>query len=273
MISHIKELLEFLESIGRGPNKGLSQNFLVDQNVVDKILQVAGVDGFSILEIGPGPGALTEALLQKNVELFAIEKDEVLAKHLNRFQNGHLRLICFDVLKVDLEAFLAQATLPMKVVANLPYHITTPILEHLLGKRELFSSFTVMVQEEVADKMMANVGDSDFGSFSLFLQFHVEKFSSFKVSSNCFYPKPKVGSKVIHCELRKKFPYEDEKGLFLLIRTAFGQRRKMIRSSLQKLYPVASLTQALVSIGFLETARPEELSLEQWILFHSNLKT
>jgi 16S rRNA (adenine1518-N6/adenine1519-N6)-dimethyltransferase len=184
---NLKELLAFLESVGRRPNKMLSQNFLIDQNVVEKIVKTAEIQNENILEIGPGPGALTSELLKTKGKVFAVEKDPVLARELNRFQNGHLTVFSEDILTFDFTQL--QPFAPLKVIGNLPYHITTPIFEKLFQYRTLFSTFTVMIQEEVATKMGAHVGDDDYGSLSIFVQFHTTLLSSFKVSSGCFYPR------------------------------------------------------------------------------------
>lgn len=265
---NVSDLLSFLERIGRRPNKRLSQNFLIDRNIVDKIIRTAGlVSGDAVLEIGPGPGALTSPLLEAGAKVFAIEKDPVLARELDRLQTPDRRLIafCSDILDFDLTVLRPYA--PLKVIANLPYHITTPILEKLLDSRDLFSSFTIMIQSELAARILAKSGSKDFSSLALFLQFHTQAVASFKVPASCFYPRPKVDSKVLRLDLRSP-PLKDPAPFFALVRRTFQQRRKMIRSSLQSLYSSELLQTGLHQAGAKADARPEELSLDQWVLLY-----
>jgi len=259
------ELHSFLERTGRRPNRSLSQNFLVDENIARKIVRTADVaSGDQVLEIGPGPGALTVPLLEAGARVIAVEADPVFAKELGRLepQERCLNPVFADFLTFPLSPLLA----PMKVVANLPYHITTPILEKLFEHRDRFTTLTLMVQKELVDRMFAPPGSKSFGSLSLFTQFHTELAASFLVSAACFYPKPTVDSKVIHLALRTP-PLEESALFFSLVRRAFQQRRKMIRVSLASLYPVQLLEQALAAAGARTDARPETLSLEQWIAF------
>ena len=258
------ELLAFLESIGASPKKGLGQNFLIDDNIVRKIVRLAEVGpGDRVLEIGPGPGALTQKLLAAGAEVLAVEKDRVLAKHLGRLQtpDQRLRVECADVLKFALPEGR------WKVVANLPYNITTPILEKLVERAERLESITVMVQREVAERIRAKPGTKAFGSLTLFLQFHAVVHDAFGVTPGCFYPPPKVHSTVIRLDPRVP-PEVDEARLFGLIHRAYQQRRKMITSSLRE---VGGVTEALEAVGLVVTARPEELSLEQWIALSKEL--
>lgn len=264
---NLSELFIFLEKIGRQPKKGLSQNFLIEKNIISKIISTAGIEsGDSVLEIGPGPGALTSALLDSGAKVVAIEKDRLLSCELERFQTQDLRLtnLCADFLDFDLVRLEPK----LKVVANLPYSITTPILEKLLSRPELFSSFTIMVQKEVAHRMIAKSGSKEFSSLSLFLQFYTTYNSSFSVSPSCFYPKPNVDSTVIRFDLRSHLPLENPAPFFTLARRAFQQRRKMMTTSLKTVYPASTIREALIQIDAREDARPESLSLEQWIQFY-----
>jgi len=266
---NLSELITFLEQIRRRPNRSLSQNFLIDENIAWKIVRTAAVaPDDHVLEIGPGPGALTSILLEAGATVYAVEKDSVLARELNQFQTPDKRLHVFeaDFLKFDL----SQLPAPLKVVANLPYHITTPILEKLLESRDLFSTLTLMVQNELADRMAAPAGSDDYSSLSLFLQFHTTLVTSFKVAAPCFYPRPNVDSKVVHLALRKP-PLAESAPFFALVRRAFQQRRKMIRVSLHALYPTVRVEQALLAAGAKSDARPEALSLDQWLAFYENL--
>ncbi|MDE3055777.1 MAG: ribosomal RNA small subunit methyltransferase A [Verrucomicrobiota bacterium] len=258
----LSELLPFLNQLGRRPNRALSQSFLVDPNIVRKIVDLAVVrDGDSVFEIGPGAGALTSELMQRGAKLIAVEKDPVLAVAL---QARGVRLFSCDILDFDWQMLHSQA--PFKVVANLPYHITTPILELLLQHKSLFSSFTIMVQEEVALRMMARPGSSDYGALSLFMQFHTELIDSFLVSPSCFYPRPKIFSRVLHF-LPKKSPLSE--AALSTIRRTFQTRRKMLRTSLKDLLSQEEIEKGLLAAGASPQARPEELSLEQWCEFFS----
>ena len=267
---NLSELLLFLGKIGRRPNRGLSQNFLIDENIALKIVRAAAiVPGDAVLEIGSGPGALTTHLLEAGAKVFAVEKDPVFAREIQRFQTPDERLIAFHADFLDFS--LSGLPVPLKVVANLPYHITTPILEKLIDHRNLFSTLTLMVQSEMADRMVATAGSKDYSSLSLFVQFHTHFNASFKVAAGCFYPKPKVDSKVIQLTFRPP-PLEDFASFFVLIRRGFQQRRKMLRVSLQSLYPVKDLENALHSAGLKIDARPESLSLDQWLAFYTGLR-
>jgi 16S rRNA (adenine1518-N6/adenine1519-N6)-dimethyltransferase len=251
----LTELLAFLKKIEAKPRKGLSQNFLIDPNIVRKIVELAEVkEGDQVLEIGPGPGALTKALLDKGAHVFAVETDSIFARELERLQNGHLTVFHEDFLHFDLR----QLPPNLKVVANLPYHITTPILEKLFAFP--FSTITIMVQKEVAERMIAKAGSRTFGSLSLFVQFHSQYHGSFKVPASCFFPKPKVDSTVLRLNARQK-PEIDPSLFFPVVHKAFQRRRKMLSST----FPKEKTRIALSQMGIRIDARPETLSLEQWI--------
>ncbi len=267
------ELQAFLKERGVHAKKGLSQNFLIDGNIIQKIIDMASVSKEDlVIEIGSGPGALTEALLEKGAFVTAIEMDALFAKELQRLQtpDHRLNIICSDVLKFPLDNFLQKhPEKTYKVVANLPYHITTPILILLLPLYPSIESLTIMVQKEFADRMIAEKRTPEYSSFTLFLQFYASIDKSFTVSPHCFYPKPKVYSSVVHCTLHPPLLKTNSDAFFLLTRTAFGKRRKMLRTSLKDLYAAEELEQALAHLGHPHTARPEELTIDEFIaLFH-----
>lgn len=269
---NLSDLFAFLNRIEARPKKGLSQNFLIDSNIVKKIVQTAGIEpGDSVIEVGPGPGALTFALLEAGANVFAIEKDTLFAKELSRFQTADGRLTVFeaDFLEFDLKE--RKFPSPLKVVANLPYNITAPILEKFFDHSHLFSSLTIMVQKEVADRMGASAGTKDFGSLSVFTQFYTRPVSSFKVPPSCFYPQPKVDSTVVRLDFRPSPPIPPSP-FFSLVRKAFQQRRKMISTSLRVLFSTDRIKKTLIAIGSRPDARPENLSLPQWVDFYSYLK-
>lgn len=266
---NLSELIAFLNEHEARPKKSLSQNFLVDPNILKKIVQTAQIQpGDAVLEIGPGPGALTAALLNAGARVFAVEMDTLFASQLPRFQTPDERLEVFeaDFLKFDL----LRLPPSLKVVANLPYHITAPILEKICEHSSRFTSLTLMVQKEVADRMAASSGSKQFGSLTVFLQFHAAVGRPFTVPPGCFYPRPKVDSAVIRLDFRKS-PDVDQAPFFSLVRQAFQQRRKMITTSIQKLYPIEIIRAALASFGANPLARPEDLSLPEWISLHQFL--
>lgn len=259
------ELHAFLDSLGISPQKRLSQNFLIDGNIIRKIVSTAEVSpGDLVLEIGPGPGGLTEVILDAGAHVCAVEKDRILAEALKRFE-GPLDVFCDDILHFPIENEISTHGKKAKVIANLPYHLTTPILAHLMSLGHLFSSIVVMVQEEVARRFVAAPGTPEYSSFTLHLNFYSKPIYAFTVSKNCFYPKPKVDSAVVKFELRAPPEVSDQEAFFLMTRTAFAQRRKMLRKSLKELYGSEQVEQALADLSLNTQARPEELSLEEFL--------
>lgn len=267
-------LQAFLEQLGIGPKKGLSQNFLIDGNIVRKIVSLSGFErGSWMFEIGPGPGALTEEMLLQGAHVIAAEKDAVLAQQLRRFQTADHRLdvVHHDVLTYPWKEYFAQKIgihAKVHAIGNLPYHITTPILELLFEMHEQVLSITIMVQTEVAERMMAKPGTSAYGSLSLFTQFHCAIGHHFHVGPRSFYPVPRVGSTVVHLVPRAPLLAAEEKDLFFqCTRAAFNHRRKMLRSSLRDLYAPDLVEQALTTVGAPPTARPEMLGVHEFIAF------
>lgn len=259
---NISDLISFLKQLGTTPKKGLSQNFLIDSNVVKKIIFTADIQKNDIvLEIGPGPGALTALLLDTGATVYAIEKDPIFAGALSRLQTKDQRLtvFCADALEFPIHQIPFN-----KVVANLPYHITTPLLEKCFGSS--FTSLTLMVQKEVATRLFAKSGTKDFGSLTLFAQYYAILKSQFTVSSSCFYPKPSVDSAVIHL-VSHPTPTDGSEHFFPVMRRSFQQRRKMLSTSLQEFATSENIKKALKSLCFREDARPEMLSFDQWLAF------
>lgn len=267
----LSDLKEFLARSGAAPKKSLSQNFLIDQNILDKISGL-GIDTEASLfvEIGPGPGALTEKLLATGKPVIAIELDRVFAKELQRLDPEGKQLIVIegDVLEVDIEALL-RAHLKegekAAVVANLPYQITSRILTEFAKKEEFISHLIVMIQKEVADRIKSKPGGKTYGSLTVYLNYHSYFDEGFTVSRNCFYPKPNVDSAVIKLALRPPPKVSDEEKFFQLTRQAFQQRRKTLRKSLSELYSKELITESLVEMGLSEDSRPEVLTLENFI--------
>lgn len=270
-IVHLKTLIPFLENIGAAPIWRLSQNFLVEANILDKIGRTASIQENSlVIDIGPGPGAFTEWLLEKKMRVVAVELDKKFAEALERFKCSALEVFHEDFLKFPLEKALKERLKEGEkghVIANIPYHITTPILERLLPQEELIGSITLIVQKEMADRARALAGEEAYGSFSIFLQFYAEIKEVFTVSRENFYPKPKVDSAVIHLKLKKPDPRIDSEKFFQMTRRGFNQRRKMLKVSLKELYAQDLIEKSLSALGLDPKARPEELSLTHFIDF------
>ncbi|MBF8263728.1 MAG: rsmA [Parachlamydiales bacterium] len=253
MLANPNELFAFLNQIDALPKKGLSQNFLIDANIVRKIVKASAIKpGDCVLEIGPGPGALTEALLEAGAHVIAVEKDRRLANALPRLQiDKRLQVIEGDFLEIELNTLLKDLP-PVKVVANLPYNITSPILERLCDHYARFSSAFLMVQKEMADRIVAKSRTKEISSFTIFLKTYSDPSIAVKVSRHCFYPEPKVDSCVIRLDFHAPL-MNDPKRFTAMVRRAFQQRRKMLRSTLSIQYKEFA------------TLRPEDLSYEQWM--------
>ena len=257
-LSHPSTLFPWLKQVETSPKRGLSQNFLIDANIVRNIVKTARVQsGDCVLEIGPGPGALTQELLKQGAHVIAIEKDARLAFELERLQiDNRLQVIHADFLEYPLQELIRSS--PIKVVSNLPYHITSPILGKLCENASLFSSAWIMVQKEVAQRIVAQKNTKDMSSFTIFLKTYCDASIAFKVSKNCFYPVPKVDSCVVELAFRKPI-FDDPEAFLPFVRRAFQQRRKMLRSTLGiREEPYASM-------------RPEMLSIEDWNLMKQTI--
>ena len=224
-----------LESRGFSPNKRFGQNFLTDENVLDGIVDAAGIEPVdTVLEIGPGTGALTKRLAKRAAKVIAVEIDRGLAGMLEEdFRDDeHVRIICGDILKTDTGILLKDCA-PVRVVANLPYYITTPILLELLPKESLFESFVIMIQKEVADRMSAAPGNKDYGALSLVIQYYGKPRIVMEVPPSAFYPAPEVTSSVVRIDRHETPPVDtkDPDRMFAVIRAAFGKRRKTLANA------------------------------------------
>ncbi|HSX25770.1 MAG TPA: 16S rRNA (adenine(1518)-N(6)/adenine(1519)-N(6))-dimethyltransferase RsmA [Chlamydiales bacterium] len=230
---------------------------MIDPNIVRKIVDMAEIrPGDTVLEIGPGPGALTAELLSAGAHVLAIEMDRTFARELIRLQTSdqRLRVVEADFLKFPLEHLRS----PLKVVANLPYHITAPILGKICQASKLFSSMTLMVQKEVGERIVASCGCKDYSPLTVFIQFYTRIRRLISVPASCFYPRPKVDSSVIRFDFQPPPPV-DATAFFSLVKKAFQQRRKMVTTSL------GIKKETLSAIGVNEGARPENLPLEKWL--------
>ncbi len=261
--------------------KKFGQNFLIDPHVLEKIIAAAGItrEDF-VLEIGPGIGTMTQYLCEKAREVLAVEIDQallpILADTLKEYENVEVRNE--DILKVDINQVAREKNdgKPIKVVANLPYYITTPIIMGLFESHVPIDSITVMVQKEVAERMQVGPGTKDYGALSLAVQYYARPEVVANVPPNCFLPRPNVGSAVIRLTRHKKTPVqvENEKLMFQIIRASFNQRRKTLINGLYNsgvlLLSKDELAQVLEKLGLSANIRGEALSLEQFAAF-SNL--
>ena len=258
--------------------KRFGQNFLIDEHVLNKIISGAEINkDDTVLEIGPGIGTLTQALCEAAGEVIAVEIDRdlipILEKTLDSFKN--VRIINEDILKLDLNEISQK---PLKVVANLPYYITTPIIMGLFESGSPIESITVMVQKEVADRMKALPGGKDYGALSLAVQYYAEAKIIANVPQNCFIPRPNVGSAVIRLKAHKNPPVEvgDKEYMFSLIKAAFLQRRKTLSNALKNESSLGlsrdEVVNALKKMGLPEDVRGERLSLEEFAELSDILK-
>lgn len=238
-LSNPQVTIETIKKYDFAFQKKFGQNFLIDGHVLDKIIAAAGVTKEDVvLEIGPGFGTMTQYLAEAAKEVIAVEIDKtlipILQETLRDYDN--VTLINEDILKVDIGALAEEknAGKPIKVVANLPYYITTPIIMGLFENHVPLDNVTVMVQKEVAQRMQAGPGTKDYGALSLAVQFYAQPYIVANVPPNCFIPRPNVGSAVIRLTKWEKPPVQvkDEAFLFSLIRASFNQRRKTLQNSL-----------------------------------------
>ena len=267
-----KRTIEVLQKYEFVFQKKFGQNFLIDTHVLYKIINAADItkDDF-VLEIGPGIGTMTQYLACAAREVYAVEIDKALIPILEDTLSDYSNVTVLneDILKVDIRKLAEEHNQgkPIKVVANLPYYITTPIIMGLFEGHVPIESITVMVQKEVADRMQVGPGTKDYGALSLAVQYYAEPYIVANVPPNCFMPRPKVGSAVIRLTRHKEAPVKtvDEKLMFRLIRASFNQRRKTLANSLKN-SPELSFTKeeiqdAIAACGFKEGVRGEALTL------------
>ncbi|WP_067841296.1 16S rRNA (adenine(1518)-N(6)/adenine(1519)-N(6))-dimethyltransferase RsmA [Amphibacillus sediminis] len=231
---------EYLNKYGFTFKKSLGQNFIIDVNILSNIIKSAGITtSIGAIEIGPGMGALTEQLAQHANRVVAFEIDQRLKPVLNDTLSDYdnVEIIFQDVLKTDIGQVIANHFMPgqvIKIVANLPYYVTTPILMHILMAQLPIESITVMIQKEVADRMAAQPNSKSYGSLSIAVQYYTEAKVILNVPKTVFMPQPNVDSAVLHLDLRTKPPVhvENESYFFALVQASFAQRRKTLRNNL-----------------------------------------
>ena len=266
---------EVLSKYNMSAKKKFGQNFLIDSGVLDGIVEASGVTKEDcVLEIGPGIGSLTQYLAEAAKRVVSVEIDKTLIPVLNDTlsEYDNVMIINEDILKVDIESIVKEYNegRAIKVVANLPYYITTPIIMKLFESGAPIDSITVMVQKEVADRMVMGPGNKDYGSLSLAVGYYAKATAVMNVPPGSFIPQPNVGSAVVHLKRYEKPAVEvgNEKYMFEIIRTAFNQRRKTLSNSLSN-NPSLKVTRqqvqdALTEINIDEKARGEILSLTQF---------
>jgi len=260
-------LRTIIERYGIQTRKKLGQHFLVDTHVVDKIIAAANLSKDDcVLEIGPGPGGLTQALSAHAGHIVAVELDKQLIPVLEAlFPGPNITIVQGDILKLSLPEILApHAHCPIKVVANLPYYITTPVILYLLESGLPFKSITVMVQKEVAKRMAASPGTKDYGSLTLAIGYYADVELVANVPVNCFMPRPAVDSAVVHISLRPTPPVSTDKALlFKIIHAAFNQRRKTLVNALSAGLDMdkAHITEILINCGLKPDVRGETLDM------------
>ncbi len=274
-LSDPKKTIEVIQKYQFAFQKRFGQNFLIDAHVLEKIVSAAGITKDDcVLEIGPGIGTMTQYLAESAGQVIAVEIDTnllpILADTLKDYSN--VKVINQDILKVDINELVKEYNngRPIKVVANLPYYITTPIIMGLFESNVPIDNITVMVQKEVADRMQVGPGSKDYGALSLAVQYYASPYIVANVPPNCFIPRPNVGSAVIRLTRYQEPPVQvkDPKLMFKLIRASFNQRRKTLQNGLNNSPEISfskeEITKAIESLGVSPSVRGEALSLEQF---------
>lgn len=274
-LSDPKKTIEVIQKYQFAFQKRFGQNFLIDAHVLEKIVNAAGITKDDcVLEIGPGIGTMTQYLAESAGQVIAVEIDTnllpILTDTLKDYSN--VKVINQDILKVDINELVKEYNngRPIKVVANLPYYITTPIIMGLFESNVPIDNITVMVQKEVADRMQVGPGSKDYGALSLAVQYYASPYIVANVPPNCFIPRPNVGSAVIRLTRYQEPPVQvkDPKLMFKLIRASFNQRRKTLQNGLNNSPEVSfskeEITKAIESLGVSPSVRGEALSLEQF---------
>ena len=274
-LSDPKKTIEVIQKYQFAFQKRFGQNFLIDAHVLEKIVSAAGITKDDcVLEIGPGIGTMTQYLAESAGQVIAVEIDTnllpILADTLKDYSN--VKVINQDILKVDINELVKEYNngRPIKVVANQPYYITTPIIMGLFESNVPIDNITVMVQKEVADRMQVGPGSKDYGALSLAVQYYASPYIVANVPPNCFIPRPNVGSAVIRLTRYQEPPVQvkDPKLMFKLIRASFNQRRKSLQNGLNNSPEISfskeEITKAIESLGVSPSVRGEALSLEQF---------
>ncbi|KAK1408876.1 hypothetical protein QVD17_40991 [Tagetes erecta] len=276
--------LKALNSKGRIPRKSLGQHYMLNGEVNERLVDAANVsDGDVVLEIGPGTGSLTNVLVEAGANVLAIEKDPYMAALVNeRFASTRrVKVIQEDFTRCHLRSHLSSflggdysdVNSYAKVVANIPFNISTDIVKQLLPMGDIFSEVVLLLQEEAALRMVdSSLRTSEYRPINIFINFYSDPEYIFKVPRENFFPQPKVDAAVVVFRLKKATDYpqvSSTKGFFSMVNSAFNGKRKMLRKTLQHIKPSAEIEEALVNVGLAATSRPEELTLEDFVMLHN----
>ncbi|MCM1251306.1 MAG: 16S rRNA (adenine(1518)-N(6)/adenine(1519)-N(6))-dimethyltransferase RsmA [Clostridium sp.] len=283
-LGNAKNTIEILQKYHITFQKKFGQNFLVDKNILEKIMEAAQIkEDDCVLEIGPGIGTMTQYLAERAGNVIAVEIDKNLIPVLNDTLSSYnnVTILNQDILKTDINDMVKKYNngKPIKVVANLPYYITTPIIMALFENHVKLESITIMVQKEVADRMQAQAGTKDYGALSLAVQYYAKPEIVVKVPAACFMPRPNVDSTVIRLTRYETAPVnaQDEDYLFTVIRASFNQRRKTLINGLSNAGSIDAgkeqIAEILSQMGLSSKVRGETLTLEQFTELSNRLMT
>jgi 16S rRNA (adenine1518-N6/adenine1519-N6)-dimethyltransferase len=275
MASIKKELKEY----GLVAKKRWGQHFLIDPNILNKVVRTAEVGKEDVvLEVGPGLGEMTLALARQAKKVIAIEIDSKLVAILEKKMKDHsnVEVVKSDILKVDFDQFLKREANPIKVVANLPYQISTPLLFRFVESKEVFSTFTLMLQREVAERMVASPGRKEYGPLSIFIQLFFDLSIRFFIKPSAFFPPPKVDSALVHMIWKEEPMIEsnDEEWFKRVVKACFGYRRKTLVNALKhsELILPESMESKMKGIGIDPRRRPETLTIQEFATLANALK-
>ncbi len=251
------------------PKKRLGQNFLVDKNIQRKLVEACSFTPSDIvLEIGAGRGELTRLIVRQVNKIYALEIDKGLCSELQGIlkEYSNIEIINQDMLRFNLRKHFSK-TKRVKVVGNIPYYISTPIIERLINFRDAIDSVFITVQKEFALRMSAPAGSKAYGALSCFVQYYLQPKVIFHIKKNCFFPPPKVDSCFLKLEVKRRLPLNKikEKLFFLIVRAAFNQRRKTLKNSLENIIPAEKLKRFLCNFNIDSKIRPEKLRIEDFI--------
>ncbi len=280
-LTNPETIKKIMDGLGRGFNKSLGQNFLIDQSVLDSTIEASGIDErYGVIEVGPGIGTLTVELSKHAGKVVAIELDRSIAEYLKGafVAYDNVEIIQGDALKTNLNQIIEEHMpgMPVVVIANLPYYITTPLIMKFLEDELPLESITVLIQKEVAERIVSPAGKKDYGAISVAVQYYSNPEIVRIVPPESFMPPPKVTSAVIKMDIKNhvKPQVSDQKNLFKVIRAAFSQRRKTLVNALSSVYPVSKedIAKIVKDITNNEKIRGEQLDLCQFIQISEKLK-
>ena len=251
--------------------KNLGQNFLQDEKILQKIVEsVICTEDDCIVEIGPGHGALTKYLVKYNCPVIAFEIDKEVKPVLDRIKAPNLRVVYEDFMKVNVKEYLPDNYKNLYIIANIPYYITTPILEKIITENLNEKACTLMVQKEVADRFGAKPGSKDYGSISVYLDYYYQVKKLFEVPRKAFYPVPNVDSAIIKLDKKAKRDLADENNFFKFVKSAFQFKRKNLRNNLKN-YDLEKINSVLVKYNHNLQNRAEDISLKEFLDIYAAL--